>query len=511
MEIMPATLLATNPFCKPIRIPLSTAERTVNHVSWKKQFRLPSSTSIGRRCVVAPEQSDEEESCRQLRHHSNHSRHRDRRAEFRPLGSMSEKQLMRLTMSANEELEQVRKDAGIITPPKMAQTMPALEDELQLPKITKTRQKTVPPVSASPSKKGDREKQKGDEKGSVKERAKTGGFRRTGGTGYSRVDLVKNIQKHKRSLTASVLQRKSAKVERRQRCTASKVDSVCWGDTEGMIKGKGSVTGGSSTASNCSDEDSDRQHTKSPIKEKWACDEEELAARQCKSAFRRLPQVDEKRTKTDEDLSTAALEDVILARMEGEKNDQESGDSEERVPWEGEERGYCAEVSGLLTRPTTSAKDRDDCCQSRSEISTPELSEGALSNDEGDRPTHSAKRKLDIFKHSSAVIKDMNGSLSNKNLELRENITESVMKKLQPPHPHVIWPDNRFKTPNTVFVYGSPSRLAPVIVPSHSVDCPLCNVYTPSAFGEICPPNSPTHFLRKDYGFYPVERFYSDF
>lgn len=87
-------------------------------------------------------------------------------------------------------------------------------------------------------------------------------------------------------------------------------------------------------------------------------------------------------------------------------------------------------------------------------------------------------------------------------------ITEKILQKLQPPVPHVIWPDNKFMTQNTSFIYGSPSRLAPVIVPVHSVDCPISKMFFPSKKGNICPPNSPTKFLTKEYGFYPVERHY---
>ncbi|KAJ8038173.1 hypothetical protein HOLleu_19175 [Holothuria leucospilota] len=85
-------------------------------------------------------------------------------------------------------------------------------------------------------------------------------------------------------------------------------------------------------------------------------------------------------------------------------------------------------------------------------------------------------------------------------------ITEKILQKLQPPVPHVIWPENKFMTQHTAFVYGSPSRLAPVIVPVHSVDCPVSKMFLPSNRGTVCPPNSPTSFLNKEYGFYPVER-----
>ncbi|XP_033629997.1 uncharacterized protein LOC117292167 [Asterias rubens] len=81
-----------------------------------------------------------------------------------------------------------------------------------------------------------------------------------------------------------------------------------------------------------------------------------------------------------------------------------------------------------------------------------------------------------------------------------------AMQALQPPVPHVVWPENKYYTPHTVFVYGSPSRLAPMVIPSHSVDCPQCKLYQASSYGDICPPNSPTPWMQKEYGFYPVER-----
>ncbi|PIK45740.1 putative transcription initiation factor TFIID subunit 11-like [Apostichopus japonicus] len=118
---------------------------------------------------------------------------------------------------------------------------------------------------------------------------------------------------------------------------------------------------------------------------------------------------------------------------------------------------------------------------------------------------------------SSDVIEDDNTRFSESpgeapDREIRSSndyvITEKILRKLQPPVPHVIWPENKFMTQNTSFVYGSPSRLAPVIVPVHSVDCPISKMFFPSKRGNVCPPNSPTGFLTKEYGFYPVERHY---
>ena len=76
----------------------------------------------------------------------------------------------------------------------------------------------------------------------------------------------------------------------------------------------------------------------------------------------------------------------------------------------------------------------------------------------------------------------------------------------KPAVPHVIWPSNKNFTPRTMFIYGSPSESASsVIMPSHSVDCPLCHGFQPTRTGNTCPPNSPTPILNKVYGFYPVE------
>ncbi|XP_022091371.1 uncharacterized protein LOC110979669 [Acanthaster planci] len=87
-----------------------------------------------------------------------------------------------------------------------------------------------------------------------------------------------------------------------------------------------------------------------------------------------------------------------------------------------------------------------------------------------------------------------------------KNRFDRAMQALQPPVPHVIWPENKYFSPHTVFVYASPSRLAPMVIPSHSVDCPQCKFYQASSKGDVCPPNSPTPWMHKEYGFYPVER-----
>ncbi|XP_038048135.1 uncharacterized protein LOC119734846 [Patiria miniata] len=87
-----------------------------------------------------------------------------------------------------------------------------------------------------------------------------------------------------------------------------------------------------------------------------------------------------------------------------------------------------------------------------------------------------------------------------------KNRFDRAMQALQPRVPHVVWPENRYYSPHTVFVYASPSRLAPVVIPSHSVDCPQCKFYQASPKGDICPPNSPTPWMEKEFGFYPVER-----
>eukprot|EP00057_Strongylocentrotus_purpuratus_P005326 XP_003730709.1 PREDICTED: transcription initiation factor TFIID subunit 11-like [Strongylocentrotus purpuratus] len=540
MEVMPATLLATTPFSQaPARITLSAIERTVTSIRYKKQSRASTSTSTKRRSVANQNHRDEPERQprQQKNYHGNQTqseqyRHRrrvsslERRADFRPLGRVSEKQLEMLMKSANEVMEEMRKDAGIVSPPKQCTAPTGTREDLQLPKIAEPKPNETSSPKSSRSSPADNRKVSGDEEDSAKQRSRADAIPRVGGKVYSRVDMVKNLQKHRKSLSApdrtKTNKTTATKSERRQRCSTSKVESVSWGDSEGMVKGKGSVKGATSTASpSGSDDDAKTKHVTNqeklpPAKEKKRTKENEVTVRPTKSAFVRLPRVENDHNDAEVDLSTATLEDVILARLEEDDNDADNDSNscnskEDRVRWEGNEGGYSSESIACTTRPTSSeADERQTMTTTRSEIATPELSEGALSNDEGDRCVSSVKSRRKTMKHSSAMLKDMNGNLSNKDNTYGDDIAEAIMKKLQPAHPHVIWPDNRFMTSNTVFVYGSPSQLAPVIVPSHSLDCPLCNFYKRSSSGGVCPPNSPTPLLKKDYGFYPVERFYSD-
>ncbi|XP_041474120.1 uncharacterized protein LOC121422944 [Lytechinus variegatus] len=537
MEVMPATLLATTPFSHPpARIALSAVERTVTSIRYKKEWRA--STSIKRRSAVNQKHSNasERQSRKQSRNvsqsqsdqyqHCRRLSSLERRVDFRPLGRVSDKQLEMLTKTANEVMEEMWKDAGIVNPPKPSTAPAGNQEDLQLPKITEPKPSDTSSTKSSRSSPSDSRKDSGNEEESVKQQDAVDGIQRVRGKSCSRVDMVKNLQKHRKSLSAPVADRAKSnkpatKSERRQRCSTSKVDSVSWGDSEGMVRGKASVkVATSSVSSNGSDDDTKRKKVRNrdklpPAKERKPTKEIEETERPTRSAFFRLPRVENKPIDVDVDLSTATLEDVILARLEdddngGDKDSDSCNSKEHRVHWEGNECGYNSDTIACTTRPTSSETDERKMPM-RSEIATPELSEGALSNDEGDRCVSAAKNRRKTMKHSSAMLKDMNGNLSNKDHTHGDDIAESVMKKLQPAHPHVIWPENRFMTSNTVFVYGSPSQLAPVIVPSHSLDCPLCNFFKSSPGGGICPPNSPTSFMKKDYGFYPVERFYSEF
>ena len=90
--------------------------------------------------------------------------------------------------------------------------------------------------------------------------------------------------------------------------------------------------------------------------------------------------------------------------------------------------------------------------------------------------------------------------------ESESKLTSSILDADKPAVPHVIWPKNKHYTSRTIFIYGSPSQTAPVVVPTHSVDCPMCQVFEPTRSGDTCPPNSPTPMMKKTFGFYPVER-----
>lgn len=538
MEVMPATLLATTPFSQaPARITLSAIERTVSNIRYKKQSRASTSTKSRRVANHNNGDASERQPRQEKNYHGNQTqseqyRHRrrvsslERRAEFRPLGRVSEKQLEMLMKTANEVMEEMRKDAGILNPPKPSTAPAGTQEDLQLPKIAETKPNETSTSKSPRSSPAASRKDSGNDEDSSRQRSRADGIPRVGGKVYSRVDMVKNLQKHRKSLSApdrtKTNKTTATQGKRRQRCSTSKVESVSWGDSEGMVKGKGSVKGATASPSG-SDDDAKTKHVKNqetllpPAKEKKRTKEKEVTVRPTRSAFVRLPRVENDHIDAEVDLSTATLEDVILARLEEDDDNDGDNDSnscnskEDRVRWEGNEGGYSSDTIACTTRPTSSEADERQTTTTRSEIATPELSEGALSNDEGDRCVSSAKSRRKTMKHSSAMLKDMNGNLSNKaDNTYGDDIAEAIMKKLQPAYPHVIWPDNRFMTSNTVFVYGSPSQLAPVIVPSHSLDCPLCNFYKRSSSGGVCPPNSPTPSLKKDYGFYPVERFYSD-
>ena len=135
--------------------------------------------------------------------------------------------------------------------------------------------------------------------------------------------------------------------------------------------------------------------------------------------------------------------------------------------------------------------------------------EEATSYDDETRDTSSplVSESSDILCYDSQQLSDfINASATDDDWNGSETQAPSVLNADKPPVPHVIWPKNKQFTPRTIFIYGSPSQTAPVIVPTHSVDCPMCRVFKPTRAGDTCPPNSPTPMMRKTYGFYPVER-----